>query len=51
MAIRKVRLKVAGCPVSFWRMNEVENYLNQAGFQIESSEVLGQLYCVRARPV
>ena len=50
MAIRKVRLKVAGCPVYFWRMNEVENYLNQTGFQVESSEVLGQLYCVRARP-
>lgn len=50
MAIRKVRLKVAGCPVYFWRMTEVENYLNQAGFQIESCEVLGQLYCVRARP-
>ncbi len=50
MAIRKVRLKVAGCPVYFWRMSEVENYLNQAGFRIESCEVLGQLYCVRARP-
>lgn len=50
MAIRKVRLKVAGCPVYFWRMTEVESYLNQAGFQVESCEVLGQLYCVRARP-
>lgn len=50
MAIRKVRLKVAGCPVYFWRMPQVESYLNQAGFRIESCEVLGQLYCVRARP-
>ena len=50
MAIRKVRLKVAGCPVYFWRMQQVESYLNQAGFRIESCEVLGQLYCVRARP-
>ena len=50
MAIRKVRLKVAGCPVYFWRLTEVESYLNQAGFQVESCEVLGQLYCVRARP-
>ena len=51
MAIRKVRLKVAGCPVYFWRRTEVESYLNQAGFQVESCEVLGQLYCIRARPV
>jgi hypothetical protein len=50
MAIRKVRLKVAGCPVYFWRRTEVESYLNQAGFQVESCEVIGQLYCVRARP-
>jgi 2-polyprenyl-3-methyl-5-hydroxy-6-metoxy-1,4-benzoquinol methylase len=51
MAIRKVRLKVAGCPVYFWRQAEVESYLNRAGFQAESCEVLGQLYCIRARPV
>ena len=51
MAIRKVRLKVAGCPVYFWRLPEVENYLNQAGFKVESCEVLGQLYCVQARPL
>jgi 2-polyprenyl-3-methyl-5-hydroxy-6-metoxy-1,4-benzoquinol methylase len=51
MAIRKVRLKVAGCPVYFWRMSEVENYLSQAGFKVESCEVLGQLYCVGARPL
>jgi len=51
MAIRKVRLKIAGCPVYFWRQTDVENYLQQAGFQVESCEVLGQLYCIRARPV
>jgi hypothetical protein len=51
MAIRKVRLKVAGCPVYFWHQAEVENYLEQAGFQAESCEVLGQLYCIRARPI
>ncbi len=51
MAIRKMRLKVAGCPVYFWRQAEVESYLNRAGFQVESCELLGQLYCIRARPV
>ncbi len=51
MAIRKVRLKVAGCPVYFWRQAEVESYLDRAGFQVESCELLGQLYCIRARPV
>jgi 2-polyprenyl-3-methyl-5-hydroxy-6-metoxy-1,4-benzoquinol methylase len=50
MAIRKARLKVAGCPVYFWRQAEVESYLEQAGFQVERSKVLGQLYCVQARP-
>lgn len=49
--IRDARLKVAGCPVYFWRKNEVESYLNQAGFQVVSSEVLGQLFCVEAQPV
>lgn len=50
MAIRKVRLKIAGCPVYFWQMDEVEKYLGQAGFEVISCEVLGQLYCVSARP-
>lgn len=49
MAIRKVRLKAAGCPVYFWDRDQVENYLRQAGFQIESCEVLGQLYCIQAK--
>lgn len=47
-AIRKVRLQAAGCPVYFWTSAQVEDYLNHAGFRIESREVLGQLHCVRS---
>ena len=49
MAIRKVRLKAAGCPVYFWHRDHVENYLRQAGFRVESCEILGQLYCIQSR--
>ena len=51
MAIRKVRLKAAGCPVYFWRMDQVEDYLKRAGFRVESSETLGQLFCVQSVPI
>jgi SAM-dependent methyltransferase len=50
-AIRKVRLKLAGCPVYFWRPDEVEDYLAQTGFRIDTTEVHGQLNCVEATPV
>lgn len=49
MAMRKVRLKTAGCPVYFWHRDQVENYLRQAGFRIESCEILGQLYCIQSK--
>lgn len=49
MAIRKVRLKAAGCPVYFWHRDQVENYLRQAGFQVESCEIVGQLYCIQSK--
>jgi len=29
----------------------VENYLQQAGFQVQSCEILGQLYCFEAKSV
>ena len=51
MAIRKMRLKAAGCPVYFWDRKQVENYLQQAGFAIESCEILGQLFCVQAKAI
>jgi SAM-dependent methyltransferase len=46
--IRKARLKLAGCPVYFWRQEEVESYLKQAGFGVASWEVHGQLFCVES---
>lgn len=51
MAVRKARLKVAGCPVYFWRQDQVENYLQQSGFRMDSCEMYGQLYCIEATPV
>jgi hypothetical protein len=51
MAIRKARLKAAGCPVYFWRMDQVENYLQRAGFRVESCETIGQLFCVQSAPI
>jgi len=51
MAVRKVRLKLAGCPVYFWRLDEIEKNLRQGGFRVDSYEVCGQLYCVQASPV
>ena len=50
-AIRKVRLKVDGCPVYFFSLPQVEDYLKRAGFRFETHEVLGQLFCVRSTAV
>jgi SAM-dependent methyltransferase len=47
-AIRKQRLKLAGCPVYFWTLPQVEEYLHRAGFVVSSSERYGQLFCVEA---
>jgi SAM-dependent methyltransferase len=49
-AIRRLRLKVCGCPVYFWRPEQIERYLKQAGFQPTSWQVYGQLHCVEAQP-
>jgi 2-polyprenyl-3-methyl-5-hydroxy-6-metoxy-1,4-benzoquinol methylase len=50
-AIRSVRLKVAGCPVYFFHLEEVEDYLKKAGFQPESNQILGQLNCVQSKAI
>lgn len=50
-SIRSVRLKMAGCPVYFFRLNQVEDYLKKAGFAVGSNKVLGQLNCVRAKAI
>ena len=49
--IRKQRLKIAGCPVYFWTEEAVTDYLSRAGFQVQSSEIYGQLYCVESKAV
>lgn len=50
-AIRKVRLQADGCPVYFWHLAQVEDYLQRAGFRVESCEILGQLYCIRSTAI
>jgi 2-polyprenyl-3-methyl-5-hydroxy-6-metoxy-1,4-benzoquinol methylase len=50
-AIRKVRLKLDGCPVYFFSLPQVEDYLQRAGFRVETHEVVGQLSCVRSTAI
>ncbi len=50
-AIRTVRLRADGCPVYFWHLHQVEDYLQRAGFRVESHEILGQLHCVRSTAI
>ena len=51
MPVRKVRLEyILGCPVYFFREAEVYRMLEEAGFRVESCEVVGKLFCVDARP-
>ncbi|MGD0437696.1 MAG: class I SAM-dependent methyltransferase [Bryobacteraceae bacterium] len=51
MPVRKVRLEyVRGCPVYFFRKPRVHQMIEEAGFEIVSSETIGQLFCVEARP-
>jgi len=51
MPVRKVRLEyILGCPVYFFRKPQVYQMLQDAGFRVESCEVVGKLFCVDARP-
>jgi 2-polyprenyl-3-methyl-5-hydroxy-6-metoxy-1,4-benzoquinol methylase len=50
-AIRKVRLKADGCPVYFFTLEQATDYLQRAGFRVESHEILGQLHCIRSSAV
>ena len=51
MPIRRVRLGILGCPVYFYRRSQLKGLLEAAGFEISRLDVIGQLYCVEARPV
>ena len=49
MPVRKVRLSVAGCPVYFFKRNQVLQLLENTGFKVQTCEVVGKLFCVDAR--
>jgi 2-polyprenyl-3-methyl-5-hydroxy-6-metoxy-1,4-benzoquinol methylase len=48
MVVRKLRLKTLGCPVYFWSEPQVRALFRQAGFEVKSCEIYGQLYCIQA---
>ena len=52
MPVRKVRLEyLDGCPVYFFKKEEVYHMLETSGFKVNSCETIGQLFCVDATPV
>ena len=51
MPVRKLRLSLLGCPVYFYQVAEIRRYYEEAGFRVDSCEVIGKLFCVEARPV
>jgi ubiquinone/menaquinone biosynthesis C-methylase UbiE len=46
--VRKVRLALKGCDVHFYRKEQIDALLHQAGFARYELEQVGQLYCVTA---
>jgi SAM-dependent methyltransferase len=48
MPVRKARLAARGCPVYFFRRNDIERLLRAAGFRVERISVIGKLFCVEA---
>lgn len=48
--IRKLRLRLLGCPVYFFSRTDVERYLSGAGFRVLRVDVVGKLFCVEAEP-
>jgi SAM-dependent methyltransferase len=50
MPIRKVRLSALGCPVYFYRRDQVTSMLERHGFVVDDCRVVGKLFCVEARP-
>jgi predicted RNA methylase len=49
--IRKVRLGALGCPVYFFKKEDVYKMLQDSGFRVDNCVVYGQLYCVTATAV
>ncbi len=51
MPVRKMRLEyLEDCPVYFFRESTVHRLLETAGFEVLSTETIGKLHCVAARP-
>ena len=51
MPIRKARLQyLKGCPVYFYRRQEVYRMLEEAGFSVTRCDVVGKLFCLEAHP-
>jgi len=51
MPVRKARLQYfKGCPVYFYRRQEIYRMLEEADFVILRCETVGKLFCVEARP-
>ncbi|MDP8246960.1 MAG: glycosyltransferase [Candidatus Tritonobacter lacicola] len=48
-AVRKIRLKICGCPVRFFSRKEVEKLFADAGLDIVDFKSVGNLYIVRAK--
>jgi ubiquinone/menaquinone biosynthesis C-methylase UbiE len=52
MPVRKVRLQyIKGCPVYFFRRQQITGMLREAGFEVVRCDTVGKLFCVEARPV
>jgi hypothetical protein len=49
-AVRKIRLKLAGCPVFFYTRRRVGELMRQSGFAVDTCEVCGKIYFVTGRP-
>ena len=47
--IRKIRLKICGCPVRFYSRERVVSLFHEAGLRVTSLRGVGNLYVVRAR--
>lgn len=48
--VRKVRLKMKGCPVFFYTKKKIARLMKEAGFTSHTVTRVGKLYCVVARP-
>jgi SAM-dependent methyltransferase len=48
--VRKVRLRLKGCPVFFYTRGQVVDLMTRAGFDVERAEVCGKIYWVSGTP-